>query len=231
MIYAPFQPLVGYGPNALVKRYGEIRGAGVGERWGIVQDYPKYGAPTERDNLALARLSYVNASAYVIDQYDAGVPGHTLSDVAAVIVPRALWPDKPIITRLGRDFNYMIWGRHGSAMGVGHFAEAYWNFGWWGFAPFMAVLALILTVFSRLSVGIMAKKDWLFLPVVFLGVNMGIRVDGHFVPDILGAAWMALVLGAALWLIRPLVPTIAAALTGGAVSRPVRRSCGTTWKR
>lgn len=230
VVYTLFQPLVGYGRDALVERYGEIRGAGLGERWGIVQDYLKYGAQTDTDSLAMARLSYVSVNAYVVDQHDAGVPGRTLSNAVTVIVPRALWPEKPIITQLGQDLNYMLRGRYGSAMGVGHFAEAYWNFGWWGFAPFMAVLAFILTVFSRISVGVMARKDWLFLPVVFLGVNMGIRVDGHFVPDIIGAAWMALVLGTALWLIRLLMPTIDEAPTGGVAASPALLSRVPTWR-
>lgn len=202
--YFAFQPLVGFGRAELQLRYGEIRGAGLIERWQIVQDY--FDSGNDRALLAtqggMSRLSYVNVAAFAIDRYDAGVKLNTLGNSAAVFVPRLLWPGKPIITQLGSDFNFMVFRQEGSALGIGHFAEAYWNFGWSGIAPFMAVLALILSVFSRVSIAIVARKDWLFLPVVFLGVNMGIRVDGHFVPDILGPAWIAAVLCVGLWVAR-----------------------------
>lgn len=199
--YFAFQPLVMHGREELAMRYGEIRGAGLGERWDIVQDYldGSRGASASDDKqLGLLRLSYVNVDAFVMARYDAGLSGTTLRDAAAVFIPRVLWPDKPIITRLGGDLYFLVRGRDGSAMGVGHFAEAYWNFGWSGIVPFMAVLALILSVFTRVSMRVMAYRNWLFLPVVFIGVNLGLRVDGHFVPDVLGASWMAVCLGLAL---------------------------------
>lgn len=200
MAYFAFQPLVMYGREELVKRYGEIRGAGIGERWDIVQNYVggSRGTSDSEKQLGLLRLSYVNVAAFVIDRRDAGVAGTTLRDAAAIFIPRILWPDKPIITRLGGDLYFLVRGRDGSAMGVGHFAEAYWNFGWWGIAPFMAILALILSLYTRVSVSIIANRAWVFLPVVFIGVNLGLRVDGHFVPDTLGAGWMALCLGLGL---------------------------------
>ena len=200
MAYFAFQPLVMYGREELVKRYGEIRGAGLGERWDIVQIYVggNRGTSDSEKQLGLLRLSYVNVAAFVIDRHDGGLAGTTLRDAAALFIPRVLWPDKPIITRLGGDLYFLVRGRDGSAMGVGHFAEAYWNFGWWGIAPFMAILALILSLCTRVSVSVMADRAWLFLPVVFIGVNLGLRVDGHFVPDTLGAGWMALCLGLGL---------------------------------
>ena len=204
--YFLFQPLVGYGRIEVIARYGG-EAAGIEERWKIVQDYLDGGRDTAKSHHqgGLSRLSYVNVGAFVVDQYDAGRPGDTFRDAFAVFIPRVLWPDKPIITQLGQDLNFMVFGRYGSALGVGHFAEAYWNFGWVGFVPFMAALALILSVFTRVSMAIMARQDWLFLPVVFIGVNMGLRVDGHFVPDILGPAWIAICLGLALRMAQPIL--------------------------
>lgn len=195
-VFVGSQPLVSYGRDQLFLRYGEIRGAGLGERVAIVQDFLTTGGGSVSAGRqgGLSRLSYVNANAFVVNQFDAGRPGNTLRHAAAVLVPRALWPEKPVITQLGVDLNILIFGRDGSQVGVGHFAEAYWNYGWWGMPPFMAVLALILSVFSRFSLTVMAYRKWLFLPVVFIGVNMGLRVDGHFVADIVGPFWMALCL-------------------------------------
>lgn len=207
--YFLFQPLVGYGRAEVNTSYGGR--ATLEQRWAIIGAYLEDGAlvaPTDTQE-GLARLSYVNANAFVINQYDSGFPGSTLADAAAVIVPRSLWPDKPIITQLGSNLYYLVRGRGGSALGIGHFAEAYWNFGWVGIPPFMAMLGLILSVFTRVSIRVVARQDWLLLPVVFLGVNMGVRVDGHFVPDILGAGWTALVLGLALVIARSMVRTFA----------------------
>ncbi len=47
------------------------------------------------------------------------------------------------------------------------------------------------------------------LPIVFMGVDVGLRIDGHFVPDILGAAWIALVMGLALALGKSMLLTLA----------------------
>src|SRR6185437_16813150 len=82
----------------------------------------------------LSRLSYVNIDAFVVDRYDSGVPGDTFHNAGAVVIPRVLWPNKPIITQLGSDLNLRVFGQEGSSLGIGHFAEAYWNFGWWGIA-------------------------------------------------------------------------------------------------
>ncbi len=198
--YFAFQPLVHYGRGEVFLRYGEIRGAGLEERLSIVGDYffGDFELAQTSNPGGLLRLSYVNIAAFVIDQRNAGVPGHTFRDAAVVFVPRILWPDKPIITQLGVDLNVLVTGYDWSSIGPGHFAEAYWNFGWWGFGPYMFALALILSVFTRFSMKILADKNWLFLPVVFIGVNMGLRVDGFFVADIIAQGWIALCLGLCL---------------------------------
>jgi hypothetical protein len=207
--YFLFQPLVAFGRAEVNLSHGGR--ASLEERLTIVRAYLVDGSAFEgTDSQAgLARLSYVNSNAFVINQYDSGFPGSTLEDAAAVFIPRVLWPNKPIITRLGPELYYLVRGHGGTALGVGHFAEAYWNFGWVGIPPFMAVLALILSLFTKASMRIMARKDWLMLPVVFLGVNLGLRVDGHFVPDVLGAGWMALVLGVVLAAGRSMARTLA----------------------
>lgn len=207
--YFLFQPLVHYGRSEVSQSYGGR--ANLQERLEIAEYYFANGADatdSERQG-GMSRLSYVNANAFVISQYDSGLPGSTLGDAAAVFVPRLLWPEKPNITRLGPELYLLVRGRTGSAMGIGPFAEAYWNFGWIGIPPFMVALAFILSVFTKVSLSIMARRDWLMLPIVFMGVDVGLRVDGHFVPDILGAAWIALVSGAALALGRVMILTLA----------------------
>lgn len=204
--YLASQPLVEYGRAELLLRYGKISGAELPERMDIVQSYfdGENNRVVESSQGGLTRLSYINVAAFAIERYDAGVTRNTLGNAAAVFVPRFFWPEKPIITNLGPDLYFQIRARGGSALGLGHFAESYWNFGWAGIVLFMAVLALILSVLTRVSMTFMARKDWLYLPVVFIGVVMGLRVDGHFVPDILGPAWIAFCLGFGIWAIKAL---------------------------
>lgn len=199
--YFVFQPLVTYGRQQIELRYGSAAGADIPERFDIVLSYFRsYSSTDVLYEGGLSRLSYLNVNSMVVDRYDAGRPGSTFEDSLAVFVPRILWRDKPVITELGRDLYFEVRGRYGSALGIGHFAEAYWNFGWVGILPFMCALSLILTMFTWISINIVAAEEWLFFPVVFLGVNVGLRVDGHFVPDVLGACWIALWIGVGLYL-------------------------------
>lgn len=194
--YSTFGPLVTYGRDEISFRYGEIRGAGISERMAIVSRWITENRDvSDRDSQqSFNRVNYLSVNAFAVERYDSGKPGDTFKHAAAVFVPRFLWPGKPIISDLGAELNELVFGRDTSQLGVGHFAEAYWNFGWKGIVPMMAVLAFILTVYSRFSIGVMARKDWLFLPLVLLGVTIGFRVDGHFVVVTLGPAWTAMII-------------------------------------
>lgn len=204
LAFFTFQPLVIYGRIIVAERSGTLGAAGLGERIGIIKDYLQGARTSDERGIqwGLLRLSYLHTSSYVVQQYDNGRPGSTLEDAAALFVPRVLWPDKPIITRIANDLNYELFGSENSATSAGVVSEGYWNFGWFGVFAFAIVLAFILSVFTRVSMAIMARRDWLYLPVVFIGVQLGLRVDGFFVPDVLGAAWMAAVLGGALWMVQ-----------------------------
>lgn len=203
VVYLSFQPLVMYGRERVMQVHGSIIGAGLGERWGIVHDYVVAGARSNQVGYVsgLGRLSYASPNAFVINQYDSGISGNTLRHVFAVLVPRAVWPDKPIITDIAQDLYFSVSGQHGSAMAVGHFSEAYWNFGWMGLLIIMLPLGVLLTIYSSVSLSIMSRQDWLLLPIVFMGVQIGLRVDGFFVPDVVGGIWMALVAWMALSII------------------------------
>lgn len=224
LAYSLFQPLVGFGRAQIAMRYGEIRGASLQERFDIVQTYlDGDDALTVTGQDGLARLSYMNVNAFVVDRYDAGQPGRTLNYAAAVFVPRAFWPNKPVITDLGSDLNFEVFGRRSSSLGAGLFSEAYWNFGWAGIPIMMIITSIILSIFTITSMRIMSLRDWFFLPFVFLGVYIGLRVDGFFVPDVLGMGWIAVVLGCALMLVRNLFRLRAPVLPGPAI---VRRNGG-----
>jgi hypothetical protein len=165
------------------------------KRLQLASDYFRYGQTLDPSRNALTRFSYVNVGAYTINRFDSGQPGQTLGDAAAVLVPRLLWPDKPNITRAGGELFTQVYGRRGSQLGVGFFPETYWNLGWPGVLGIMALLGLALAGYSLFSVKVMARKDWIYLPIVLIGVNVGYRVDGFIVADAVGPIGIALVCG------------------------------------
>ncbi|MBA4762014.1 hypothetical protein [Sphingomonas sp.] len=150
-------------------------------------DAPEY-------QIGWARLSYVNAGAFAISQYDQGLPGDSLRDVFVVWIPRIFYPDKPIITDIGRDFTFRANGNYNSSTSPSIPAEGYWTFGWLGVVMFAAVVATVLTFWSIYSVAAVMREAWHLLLVVALGMRLGGRIDGMLVIDVIGPISAAVVL-------------------------------------
>ena len=51
------------------------------------------------------RFDVASIQGYLLNEYNSGRPGNSLVDLLAVVVPRVLWPEKPIITRFGVELN------------------------------------------------------------------------------------------------------------------------------
>lgn len=134
-----------------------------------------------------ARLNYANTQAFAMNEYDAGQPGLTFLYVIYTFVPRALWPDKPVID-FGKDFNQLILDNPDSQTGVGIFGEAYWNGGWILVLLTGIVVGLEFAVFTRLALKEMAGTNFRWLPCAFIGVYMGLRPDDWFVTIYVGQA-------------------------------------------
>jgi hypothetical protein len=203
-------PMAEYGRHQLGLRYNSLQGASLDERWEILANYFD-GATVEKaveTQSSIQRLSYMNAAALAIQWYDSGLPGNSLANVLAVFVPRMLWPDKPIITRVGIDFNVLATGNDQSSSAPGLFAESYWNFGWLGIPLLMVPLALIHFYLSRYSLNVIHSGRWLFFPVVLFGMKMGLRVDGHYVADVVGTIVLVVALHVMLTLVDRLVLVI-----------------------
>lgn len=194
-IYAQLDPIVHYGRNELQRQNGGNIGS-LQQRIEILNEYSSAAwQGTHREELQswLLRLSYVNAASLVIDWYDTGRPGESFKNAFVVLVPRVIWPDKPVITAVGSDLYLAATGLEGSSISPGLFAEAYWNFGWVGLPLLMVPLGMILAIFSHYSHRIMTRERLLHFPAVLLGVIIGYRVDGWYVADIVGGCGTALV--------------------------------------
>ncbi len=137
-------------------------------------------------NSGWMRLSYVNAGTFAISQYDTGNPGNSLDNIFILWIPRLIYPEKPIITDIARDFNYAATGSYDSQSSPGVIAESYWSFGWIGVFTFSTLLAIVSTLWSIYAVDVMRSKAWHLFFIVLLGMRSASRLDGMIVPDVVG---------------------------------------------
>jgi hypothetical protein len=190
------QPLVSHVRLVQAMRFESSTGGTLEQRVQILQSYfdPARTIVDEQQvEQTLARISYVNVAAFVIDQYERGFTGSSFDGGLTMLVPRFLWPDKPIFLP-GADLWMLMTGLEGNQVAAGVFAEAYWNYGWLGVVLSMALLGAILFWLSRLAISVMQREAWIFMPVLFMGMKMGVRIDGTFVVDVVGAAAIAAVI-------------------------------------
>jgi hypothetical protein len=205
-IYSQLDPIVHFGRNELWRRHEDLIGP-LDERFEILSAYTTSawdGSEFGERMGALSRLSYVSVATMVIAWRDGGQSGDSLSYMSTVLVPRLLWPDKPIIAT-GADLYTAATGNEGSSIAPGVFAEAYWNFGWLGIPLLMVPLGVILTIFSKYSLSVMHREAWIHLPAVLIGIAVGMRVDGMFVMDVFGSCGMALAYALAVFIVEQYV--------------------------
>lgn len=192
-IYVLSTPIVGWGRLEVAESTGVFYRATLQQRLDVIHK----GLATESiggESSGSAtqgwwsRLSYANAQAFAMHQYDEGRPGATLGMALYTFIPRILWPDKPLITGAGVDFTELIHGHRGSSTGVGIFGEAYWNGGWWLIVGMCICVGILFAILTRLALFYMRRLEVIYLPCIFLGMKMGFRVDGWIVGDYIGVS-------------------------------------------
>lgn len=139
------------------------------------------------------RLSYVNAATFAIAQYDSGSPGNSLRNVLVVWIPRFIYPDKPAITDVAKEFNVAATGSDTSQSTPGIIGESYWVMGWFGVFIFSAFIAMISTFWSLYTIAVLRNEAWHLFFIVLLGMRAGSRLDGMFVSDVMGPLGYALI--------------------------------------
>lgn len=99
----------------------------------------------------LKRFSSTPYQSYLISQYENGNRGSSLDDFWAAAIPRALWRDKPTITRFGAQlYGSVNRTRYvESQLAPTYSAEAFWNYGWWGVIAVSALIGVELGWFTR----------------------------------------------------------------------------------
>lgn len=165
-----------------VERNYALTGTNVGDRASIMLDILTGRlniADVANSDVATAqvwwlRLNYAGAQVRAMELYDAGIPGDWTLSFAAVIVPRFLWPDKPVAVAQGRVFHRLVTGNDEARARVGMtiYGDGYWQMGWFGVALFSAVSGGIMGFLARFSIDVLKRREFIYLPVVFLGLQM-----------------------------------------------------------
>jgi hypothetical protein len=196
VVFQALQPVTAFGRHRLAQTYGTISApAGLTERLRIVRDF--YDAPSEEYetdvNYALLRFSYVNVGTLVISRYDIGQPGNSYQYAYALLIPRAIWPDKPALTEGARNLNYEVTGNDQSSVTSGLAPEGYWNGGWIGVVLAGLLASIIFWPWSLYALRVQEVGAWHLFPVILVGIRAGTRFDGWFVVDVLGPLLFAVV--------------------------------------
>ena len=120
-----------------------------------------------RGNLA-QRFSIAPFEAHFIALYDSGAPGDSLKHFFDVLIPRVIWPDKPIIAP-GAEFDRIFRGYIAqTSLAIGFIAEAYWNLGWLGVILISAMIGVEIGWFTRRWL-LFCQEGWAYSGIFFLG--------------------------------------------------------------
>lgn len=193
LVYFSVGQLVLYGRSVIATHTGNIAQASLSERAHIVRSWFQEGMPSARaqvapEGIGWARLDYAPEQMFAMKRYDDGLPGQTLRSAGVVLIPRVIWPGKPITAELGTQFYRLVTGRRGTSLGLGIFGEGYWNYGWSGVVGIGLITGVVFSVLSSLSVGWIARRAFEYLPSIFLGINMGIvGTTQFFANSVVGA--------------------------------------------
>lgn len=177
------QPAISQARLIHMDQYGAGQiGGGIAERLGYALSYWTEGSinPDEQGN-GLSRLSHVAIGSYLVTEHDLGMNGRTIEAAAYALIPRFLWPEKPVITAASNELSYRVTGQYTNALSPTTAGDIYWNFGWPGLFLLTPLVGIALWWTTLRSFQIIAVRDWFMMPFVLVSYRMGLAVDAGFV--------------------------------------------------
>jgi hypothetical protein len=138
-----------------------------------------------------SRLCYNSPQSFVIDRYDGGLPGNTLKNAFATVIPRLIWPSKPITARVAVEFQQLYtkrWYDNTTSIGIGIFGESYWIGGWLGVVAICTLIGLEIGVLTIVAARHINQKDhMLMLPALGAGLMIARGIDRFIVMAFIGS--------------------------------------------
>ncbi len=131
------------------------------------------------------RLNYSGPQSAAIDLYDSGVSSTFTQNPLIYVIPRILWPEKPVIISPGREFHATVTGNNATRtkVGITVFADGYWKMGWFGVIVFAGFMGAVYGMFTRFSMNQLARRQFLYLPAAMLGLQMGATASTAFLQN------------------------------------------------
>jgi hypothetical protein len=202
LAYLLSNPLVIYGREAIVAKTGSIARGSLADRFDVIARFMTEGHVTDAmtGTSGLSRLSYITAQAFAVAEYDRGRPSDSLENLRYVLVPRILYPEKPIISSVGEEMNVRVFRRRGSHVSPTIPAEAYFLNGWWGVAFWMSIYGAGLGAMQRISRWLLTREQYVYMPVILGFMMIGMRTDGGLLVDFFGQIPILAFLGLGLFL-------------------------------
>ncbi len=150
--------------------------------------------------------------AAVVFMRDRMVPpanGETIRDAALSLVPRALWPDKPITAGSGELVTTFtgIQFSEGTSVGIGHVLEWYVNFGRVGVMLGFIFMGLLLATADRKAAYYLNHRDPHHFLLWYLPSLNLLQVGGSLAEATAGAAAAYLLVHAMKWLTERIWPS------------------------
>jgi hypothetical protein len=105
------------------------------------------------------RFDVASIQGYLVNEYNNGRAGNTLSEFWVAFIPRIIWPEKPIVTRPGGELNAKYYNdpnQTHSSMAPTYSAEAYWNYGPAGVVIVSVLLGAALGWLTRYALAAIA---------------------------------------------------------------------------
>ena len=136
----------------------------------------------------LKRFELAAHQGFLINQFDDGQKGKTLSEFWHVFIPRILWKEKPIITRHGQELSKTLYTFTNGSFAPSISVEAYWNYGYFGLVLIAILFSLLLSFFNFLYLKFRSNMRFYFPYFVILtSVNYLVwSQESWFVATVLG---------------------------------------------
>jgi hypothetical protein len=177
IIFSAMNPLVLTARGEIFGNTGNIEQATLPERLNILSNVLEDGGATvafdeNAEQKGWSRIAFSGVQAFAMRQRDSGIVYDTFSDIWVVFIPRLLWPNKPVGISPGRAFYKFVTSyENNTSVGITVYADAYWNQGWLGVVWVSAFMGMTYALMSRWTVHWLQTKQFIFLPVITLGIQ------------------------------------------------------------
>ena len=136
------------------------------------------------------RLDYTPPGAAAMWLYDNANGGDSYKLIPMLLVPRFLYPEKPIITSTGARFTEKISGFNSSATGQGVFISGYYDMGWFGLICASVLIGFILSWYRAVIVAAQVSNSLILLIVGLMGHLTAFAVSTDYLSTYLGGVVM-----------------------------------------